>query len=545
MTESAIARLLIVDDEAALMTALCNTLEVEGYATTGFTSARAALAELAERQFDILLTDLMMPEMDGIDLLRAAQETDRDLAGIVMTGHGTIDTAVKALQSGALDYVLKPFRLDNLLPVLTRALATRRLHAENIQLREAVSIYELARAITTGLEYEEIVERTLSAAMRQNDAGTGCLLVPTEDGRELRIAGVRGLDANWAPDRRFPLDTPLVQWISTAREQLSSWDGSGPLQAVFEQPFKDHQHGAALPVVAGGNFYGILVYSSHPPQRRLNAGQIKALDILASTAASAFEAASLLAQLRGMNQELEQRIQDRTRDLEASNAELEAFSYSVSHDLRAPLRAIDGFTAIFLADHGTGVPPEGRALLEKVCAGVAGMHRLIDDLLHLSHFSRQPLEVQRVPMMDLARSVATNLEQQSRGRDVHLHVADLPDCQGDGSLLEHVFTNLLSNALKFTAGREQARIEVGAFRQDTEQVYFVRDNGVGFDMKYAHKLFGAFQRLHSQTEFAGSGIGLSIVHRIIRRHGGRTWAESQPQHGATIYFTLPDRDPVA
>jgi hypothetical protein len=246
-----------------------------------------------------------------------------------------------------------------------------------------------------------------------------------------------------------------------------------------------------------------------------------------------------------MNQELEQRIQDRTRDLEASNAELEAFSYSVSHDLRAPLRAIDGFTAIFLADYGASVPPEGRHLLDKVSSGVAGMQRLIDDLIHLARFSRQPLEVERVPMVDLVRSVATRLQQQYGGRDVQLTVADLPECHGDGSLLEHVFTNLLSNALKFTAGRAQAHIDVGAFTQDTEQVYFVRDNGVGFDMKYAEKLFGAFQRLHSQTQFAGSGIGLSIVQRIVRRHGWRTWAEGRPEQGATIYFSLPMRDPVA
>src|ERR1700738_597737 len=168
MNEPGTARLLIVDDEAALMTALCKTLELEGYVTTGFTSAREALKQLAEHEFDILLTDLMMPEMDGIALLRAAQEIDRDLVGIVMTGHGTIDTAVKALQSGALDYVLKPFRLDNLVPVLTRAFSLPRLQAETIRLREPVSIHELARAITRGLEHEEIIQRTLAAAIQQH-----------------------------------------------------------------------------------------------------------------------------------------------------------------------------------------------------------------------------------------------------------------------------------------------------------------------------------------------------------------------------------------
>src|SRR5258708_1410891 len=247
MNSAPIARLLIVDDEAALMTALCNTVETEGYATAGFTSAREALVQLRERQFDLLLTDLMMPEMDGIALLRAAQDIDRDLAGIVMTGHGTIDTAVKALRGGALDYVLKPFRLDNLMPVLARALATRRLQTENIQLREAVSIYELSRAITMGLSHDEVVQRTVAAAARQTDAGAVCMLVPTEDGRELRVAGMHGVNANWLPDERVVVDAPIVRWVALAREQLSAWDGSSAVEAVFSPPFKGEQGGVALP----------------------------------------------------------------------------------------------------------------------------------------------------------------------------------------------------------------------------------------------------------------------------------------------------------
>jgi signal transduction histidine kinase/DNA-binding response OmpR family regulator len=537
MTDSGTARLLIVDDEAALMTALCKTLELEGYVTTGFTSAREALKHLAEREFDILLTDLMMPEMDGIALLRAAQEIDRDLVGIVMTGHGTIDTAVKALQSGALDYVLKPFRLDNLVPVLVRALSVRRLQAENIRLRETLSIHELARAITRGLEHEEIVQRTLAAAMQQHDAGVVCILVPTPDGSALRVAGSHGLHPSGTGNGSVPLDRSVSDWVSSAREQLSSWDGSGPLPAVFEPPFAGRRRGVALPMVVGGNFYGILEFSSRAAQRRLSPGQVKALDILASTAASAFEADSLLTQLRSMNQDLERRVQDRTRELEASNADLESFSYSVSHDLRAPLRAIDGYCQILVSEYAGVIPDEARDFLAKVCAAVARMQHLIDDLLHLARFSRQPLQARRVHVTDLTRRVASSLEDKSRR--VQLEIPDLPDCQGDSSLLEQVLVNLLSNAFKFTATRDPARIEVGAYRQDNEQVYFVRDNGVGFDMQYADKLFGAFQRMHTQAQFPGTGIGLSIVHRIIRRHGGRTWAESRPQEGTTLYFSLP------
>ena len=539
MTRSPIARLLIVDDEPALMTALCNTLEIEGYATTGFTSARQALETLRERQFDLLLTDLMMPEMDGIALLRVAQEIDRDLAGIVMTGHGTIETAVRALRDGALDYVLKPFRLDNLLPVITRALETRRLRTENIQLREAVSIYELSRAITMGLSHDEIVQRTVAAAAQQSDAGAVCVLVPTAEGRELQVAGTSGASDHWSAEQRFAIDAPIVRWVALAREQLSAWDASNELEAVFSPPFPGASPGVALPIVAGGNFYGILRFSSLTTQRRLTPGQIKALDILASTAAAAFEAASLLTQLRTLNQDLEHRVRERTQELQAANADLEAFSYSVSHDLRAPLRAVDGFCQMFIDDFGAGIPPEGRRILDKASAGASRMNQLIDDLLRFARFSRQPLQMRPVQMNGVVRRVMANFEDQLCGRSVQLQVAELPDCVGDGSLLEQVFSNLLSNALKFTAARPHSHIEIGTSRGEAEQIYFIKDNGVGFDMKYADRLFGVFQRLHSQSEFEGTGIGLSIVHRIVRRHGGRTWAESVPQEGATFYFSLP------
>jgi len=539
MSEAGAVRVLIVDDEPALMTALCKTLELNGYSTSGFTSARAALERLGESEFDILLTDLMMPGMDGIALLREVQQIDRDLIGIVMTGHGTIDTAVKALQAGAFDYIIKPFRLDTLVPTLTRALAARRLQTENIRLREAVSIYELSRAITRGLDHDEIVQSTVAAATQQHDAGTVCMLVPTRDGRELRVAGAAGDDLPWPENTLVPLDPRMVEWVGRAREQLSAWNGSGPLDVVFQPPFGGDHRVLALPILAGGNFYGVLVLGCRAAARRSSPGRVKALDILANTAASAFEAASLLAQMRSLNQQLEQRVQDRTRELEASNADLESFSYSVSHDLRAPLRTIDGFCQILVSEYGAQIPEEARDHLGKVCGGAARMQRLIDDLLHLARFSRVPLETQHVRMTDLVRRVAATVQHQSGNSQVQLEIAALPDCHADGSLLEQVWTNLLANAYKFTSTRAAPFVEVGAYTEGPEQVYFVRDNGVGFDMKHADKLFGVFQRMHSQAQFPGTGIGLSIVHRIIRRHGGRTWAESQVQKGTTVCFSLP------
>ena len=369
MPNHPLTRILVVDDEARQMTALCDTLRDHGYETTGYSSSAAALAALKESKFNLVLTDLMMPEMDGIALLRAAHQIDGDLVGIMMTGHGTIDTAIESMKAGALDYILKPFKLSVVLPVLSRALTVQRLRLEN----------------------------------------------------------------------------------------------------------------AAL----------------------------------------------------------ERRVRERTAELEAANKELEAFSYSVSHDLRAPLRHIDAFSHRLVKDYGTQFPPAAQHLLQRVCHGAQRLGLLIDDLLNLSRFSRQPLASRTVSLARLVEQVLSDLQGDREGRQVEIRLGHLPECLGDASLLRQVFINLLANSLKFTRKREKAVIEIECQEQPGELLCIIRDNGAGFDMQYAGKLFGVFQRLHSADEFEGTGVGLSIVHRIIHRHGGRISAEAEVDKGPTIHFTLP------
>jgi signal transduction histidine kinase/CheY-like chemotaxis protein len=520
------------------MRALCDALEHEGYLTQGFTSGREALAALREQSFDLLMTDLTMSEIDGIALLRACREIDRELACIVMTGQGTIATAVDALKAGALDYVLKPFKMNSLLPVLARALATRRLQLENIQLRESVAILELSRVITQGLEHGEVVERTLAAAGQHSDVSAVYLLVPTDDGRALRLAGKTGPGAQPLESAALLLEGSGQHWVDQARNELEAPEGDSDSRVLFAHPF-DVRIGVALPIVAGGEFFGVLGFSSSRSQRRISPGQLKALEILARTAATAFEIAAHVTQLRRMNEELELRVRERTRELEIANSDLEAFSYSVSHDLREPLRTVEGFCEVFRAEFGSSVPEPGRRILERIWAGSSRMTQLINDLLHFSRFSREPLRCLRVPLREMVLEIVARLTEPLGERQPSVLVGDLPDCFGDRSLLEQVLLNLLSNAFKFSAGRDPPRIEVGALRQGEDIVYYVRDNGVGFDMRYADKLFGVFQRLHSQEAFEGTGIGLSIVHRIITRHGGRVWADSRPDEGTTLYFSLP------
>lgn len=363
------AKILVVDDEVAHMKALCDTLRDHGFETTGIASARAAVEAIKETKYDLLLSDLMMPEMDGIALLQAATRADPDLVGIIMTGEGTITTAVAAMKSGALDYILKPFKLSAILPVLDRALTVRNLRMENAR--------------------------------------------------------------------------------------------------------------------------------------------------------------------------LEREVRERTAALESANQELEAFSYSVSHDLRAPLRHITGFAEILHQSLGNSIPEEDGRLLERILASAERMSRLIADLLAFSRTSRAELHRGKVNLQELVESVVAELQPEIADRKIIWKQGTLPEVMADPSLLRQVVSNLLLNAVKYTRPRDPAEIETGCLPDAKEAVVFVRDNGVGFDMSFADKLFGVFQRLHTDQEFEGTGVGLANVRRIIARHGGRTWAESRLGEGATFYFSLP------
>jgi hypothetical protein len=363
-------RILVVDDEAAHMQALCRTLPYQKYETAGFTEGEEALAELRRSKFDLLLADLMMPNMDGIALLKAAREIDPDLAGIIMTGAGTITTAVEAMKAGALDYILKPFNLSVIISVLERALTVRRLRLENA--------------------------------------------------------------------------------------------------------------------------------------------------------------------------ELQRRVHEHTLELEAVNKELEAFSYSVAHDLRSPLTVLVGNAEMLLDEHAAQWPDGARQLVRAIMASGEHMQQLTDGLLRLSRLSRQPLTKGPVDVGALVHEVLDELRKIHAARQLVVHAGELPGCVGDQALLRQVVVNLLSNAFKFTRAKETPLITVLGWSEAGERVYSVRDNGAGFDAQQADKLFGAFQRFHSSDQYEGTGIGLSIAARIVQRHGGRIWAKSEPGKGATFNFSIPE-----
>lgn len=243
-------------------------------------------------------------------------------------------------------------------------------------------------------------------------------------------------------------------------------------------------------------------------------------------------------EILALNQQLEQKVEERTNELWIANKELEAFSYSISHDLRAPLRSINGYMTIFSEDYVTKLDDEARRLMNIILANAKKMGQLIDDLLEFSRLGRRELTKEKVSMKDMAANLWDELKKIEGQRQFEFMLGDLPAVNADGITIRQVWTNLISNAIKYTRGNQKAVIEIGAQEIENEIIYFVKDNGAGFDMRYYDKLFGVFQRLHKASEFEGTGVGLAIVQRIILKHGGRIWAEAKPNEGATFYFSL-------
>jgi light-regulated signal transduction histidine kinase (bacteriophytochrome) len=240
-------------------------------------------------------------------------------------------------------------------------------------------------------------------------------------------------------------------------------------------------------------------------------------------------------QIRVLNAALEQRVAERTAELEQANRELESFAYAMAHDLRTPARAMLGMSELLKTELGGRISPEAQHYLKRLQSNAGRTGRMIDEMLNFMRLSRQAIRVEQVDTMGIVRQALT---EAGPDPDVDIHLESLPECRADAALLQKVYAHLIDNALKYSRGRSPARIDIGAIIENGQMVYYVRDNGVGFDMQYANKLFGVFQRLHYADEFEGTGVGLAIVRRIVERHGGRVWAQAAANQGATFHFTL-------
>ena len=366
------ARLIVVDHEAAHMRTLCDTLGFQGYRVDGFDSPNDALRVLRGGSCDLLLTELALPGMDGMELFRAARATDPDIAGVFMAGQEGPDMAASALKMGAFDYLLKPFGPQAVLPLIARALEIRGLRVQN-------------------------------AVLKRKE-----------------------------------------------REQ--------------------------------------------------------------------------------------------TQELAAAYRDLEAFSFSVSHDLRSPLRTLRSMTQICLEESAALLSERNRQRLGQIIGGARRVDQMIDGLVKYCQLSRAAPNRYRIDLESLVRRLVDEFQAAEPQRQIEVRIDPLPDLLGDPGLIEQVMANLLANAFKFTRGRADAQLAIGSylakFGAVAEQVYFVRDNGAGFNTQYADRLFGVFQRLHPPDQFPGIGVGLSITKRILELHGGRIWADSAPGKGATFFFVV-------
>ena len=522
-----VARILLVDNDPVLLRALRRTLRGcrRGLAVDTCPSALAAQDWVAHTRYDVVVSDVTMAGMDELARLARTRLSRPHTPTLLVTWHDERDLAAQALRGGAYDFVHKPINRESFLAAVDRALEMRRLDRQVEEQKQALERH--ARALEqTVAELQESEARFRCVAQSATDA------IISADSRGAIIFWNRGARAIFGYAEAEVLGRPLTL-LMPERYRAAHRDGVERLRATGEprilgKTLEVHglrKDGAEFPLelsLAGwqtqeGNFYtGIARDISERRQRE--------------------------DEIRRLNDELRQRV----AEAEAANKELEAFSYTVSHDLRAPLRAANGFARILLEDYAAEFSPEARRYLDLVRDSARQMGRLIDDLLTFSRLSRQPLQEQPVCPADFVRHVFDELRREDAGRDVTLALGDLPACQADPALLRQVFVNLLANAFKYTRRRAEAVIEVGWREAEGEpgrHVYFVKDNGVGFDMQYAPKLFGVFQRLHRAEDYEGTGVGLAIVQRVVHRHGGRVWAEAAVDRGATFYFTLAQGAP--
>jgi PAS domain S-box-containing protein len=499
-------RILMIEDEARDAELAEHTLRQGGFEFSfkRVDTEDGFLREISEFRPNVILSDHGLPAFDGFSALTLAQQKCPDVPFIFVTGSLGEEMAIKALKSGATDFVLK-HHLSTLPPALHRALNQAEFQLQRKRAEEALLVSEE--------RYRSLVELSPDALFVQID--DKIVFINT--------AGVRLLGAQRARESIGRSPTGFIHP-----------DDRKKIQHRMRKMMEDHKplHFIEHRIVRiGGAVIHVEMAAAPLTFEGKPAAQVILHDITDRKLAE--------EEIRRLNSELEQRVVERTAELESANKELEAFSYSVSHDLRAPLRHIEGFVEILRGTQANSLDDDGQRHLQTISDSSRQMGKLIDDLLSFSRTTRIELRKVRVSLDDIIQGVIHEMKPDFKDREVEWKAGPMPEVEGDPALLHQVFYNLIGNALKYTRTRRHAKIEMGSTRTDNEHVIYVRDNGVGFDPRYAQKLFGVFQRLHRASEFEGTGIGLANVRRIITRHGGRTWAESELDEGATFFFSLP------
>ncbi|MFH1154413.1 MAG: response regulator [Pseudomonadota bacterium] len=577
--------ILVVDDTPASLQLLTDILTGHGYRVRPAIDGRLALQSIAARRPDLILLDVKMTDINGYEVCRRlkSDEQSRKIPVIFISALGETSEKVEGFKAGGVDYITKPFQRDEVLArvgthlrlwelteqleqkvsrrtadlttanqQLRKEIAQRRRAEEeiawNLAINQALSSLYIP-LVTTDTSIEQIanviVERSRQLTgsaygyVAEIDPATGDLIVHTNTRMvqaECRVAEEQLRKVRF-PQRADGLYNGL--WghsLNTKEPFYTDAPVKHPASVGTPEGHLAIESFLAVPVLLAGELIGQIALSNST--RAYTDRDLDAINRIAEFYALAIQQKRAEAEIRKLNNELERRVANRTAQLETANKELETFVYSASHDLRAPLRGIDGFSQILLEEHQDKLDAQGKDYLQRIRSAAQRMAQLIDDLLGLFGVSRRDMTVQKVNLSRMVREIADNLQKADPERQVEFVIHEGIKARGDDQLLRLVLENLMGNAWKFTSKHPTARIEFGLQQQEERPVYFIRDDGAGFDMKYAQKLFRAFQRLHTPAEFPGTGVGLVTVQRIIHRHDGKVWAKGEVEKGAVFYFTI-------
>lgn len=515
MPDGSLPLILIVEDDEGLAELLTTVLSNEDHQCHTLRTGQAVPGWISSHPVDLILLDYSLPDMTAAGLIATLRQKGFEFPFIIITGQGDERIAVEMMKQGATDYLIKDGTLLDRLPAVVsrvcQEIETRRqLEVAQAAFRESESrLRTLFETMAEGVIFQDLDDHIIFA----NPAASRILGVSAEE-----ILEISAFDDRW-------------QTIAENGERLAHEQYPIRQALVTGQPVHDMVLGIFNPLERMLRWLVVNAVPLYPP------GEAKPTQVYA-TFTDITELKTAEEKIRQFNQELERRVRERTAQLETAINEIQSFSYTVSHDLRAPLRSISGFSQILVEDYAAQLDEQGQHYLQLILSSTNAMSGLIDDILKLSRLSRSELYRVEVNLSTIVWSIADEMQKAFPNRAMELIVAPDVIANGDARLMELVLRNLIDNAWKFTSKHATARIEFGTLQQDGRPVYFVRDDGAGFDMTYVGKLFGVFQRLHSVDEYDGNGIGLATVQRIIQRHGGRIWAEGKEEHGATFYFTL-------